>query len=62
MQMGCTFPGVALVLGPDGLLQQWYAGEEERMVIAELKGDDLRRVREHRMKYFLPERREELYE
>lgn len=59
---GLHFPGVALVLGPDGVLRESYAGEEERVVFAELKGDDLREVREHRMKYFLPERREELYE
>ena len=59
---GLHFPGVALVLGPDGLLLEWYAGEEEKVVVAELKGDDLKNVREHRMKYFLPERREELYE
>jgi len=59
---GLHFPGVVLLLGPDGLLLESYAGEEERVVIAELKGKDLKKVREHRMKYFLPERREELYE
>ena len=58
---GLCFPGVAMVLGPDGCLLDWYAGEEEKVIIVELKGEDLDHVREHRMKYFLPERREELY-
>ncbi len=58
---GLHFPGVAMVFGPDGCLLDWYAGDEERVLIVELKGEDLEKVREHRMRYFLPERREELY-
>lgn len=58
---GLHFPGVAMVFGPDGCLLDWYAGDEEKVMIVELKGEDLETVREHRMRYFLPERREELY-
>ncbi len=59
---GLHFPGVAVIFGPDGHILESYAGKEERVVITELKGKELKKVREHRMKYFLPERRKELYE
>jgi predicted amidohydrolase len=58
---GFSFPGVALVLGPDGRILGRYKGEEEKILFAELKNDMLQDVRQHRMKYFLPYRRPDLY-
>jgi len=58
---GLFFPGVAMVVGPDGRILASYAGEEEKILYAELKADRLQRTRKHRMRYFLPERRPELY-
>lgn len=58
---GFSFPGVAVIVHPSGNILQSYAGEEEKMIIAELKGQDLEEIRNHRMKYFLPHRRPELY-
>lgn len=58
---GFSFPGVALVLGPDGQILAKYTGDEERVLFADLKADELRSTREHRMKYFIPQRRPELY-
>ena len=58
---GLSFPGVTMVFDPAGKSLYEYAGETERIVIAELRHNDLRKVREHRMKYFLPFRRPELY-
>jgi hypothetical protein len=38
-----------------------YAGNEERMALVELRADVLQETRRHRMKYFIPHRRKELY-
>ena len=59
---GLSFPGVAVVLGPDGRVLAKYVGGDDYILFAELEVEMLRDVREHRMKYFLPERRPELYE
>ncbi len=58
---GISFPGVALLLGPDGRLIDSFQGDEEKIVLADLKKNDLKEVRKHRMKYFLSKRRPELY-
>ncbi|MDZ7697578.1 MAG: nitrilase-related carbon-nitrogen hydrolase [Deltaproteobacteria bacterium] len=58
---GLSFPGVALILGPDGRQVAAYAGDEETILYATLDADLLKRVRGHRMRYFLPRRRPELY-
>lgn len=58
---GFSFPGVALVLGPDGRILARYKGEKEKILFAELKADVLEDIRQHRMKYFLPYRRPDLY-
>jgi N-carbamoylputrescine amidase len=60
-QAGLEFPGVALFLGPDGRAIRSYAGKREQVVIADLKGSDLKRMRSQRMGYFLPARRPDLY-
>ena len=58
---GFSFPGVAVILGPDGRILAKYIGWEEGVVFAELKAEMLKEIREHRMKYFLNNRRPELY-
>lgn len=58
---GLSFPGVALVLGPDGRLMKGFQGKEEKVLFAVLKGENLKHIRQHRMKYFLPKRRPLLY-
>ncbi|MFO8084648.1 MAG: nitrilase-related carbon-nitrogen hydrolase [Desulfobacterales bacterium] len=55
------FPGLALVIGPDGKVVQKDVSGKEGLLIADLKSKDLDAVREHRMRYFLPNRRPELY-
>ena len=56
-----AFPGVALVINPLGRVIRSYRGGEEKMIVAKLKAEELREVRGHRMKSFLPNRRPELY-
>ena len=58
---GFSFPGVALALNPAGRVIEAYCGREERMILVELRRDILEEIRNHRMKYFLPNRRPELY-
>ena len=58
---GLFFPGVIVALDPQGRILESYTGNEERMVLVELKAETLQETRSHRMKYFIPHRRAELY-
>ncbi len=58
---GLNFPGVGVVLSPSGEVIQSYAGTDEHMIIADLKAADLKKVRSHKMRYFLPNRRPKIY-
>ena len=58
---GLKFPGVGIVIGPSGEVIQSYTGDDENMIIADLKSGLLNDVRSHKMKYFLPNRRPEIY-
>jgi N-carbamoylputrescine amidase len=58
---GLTFPGVAVVISPLGNVLQAHTGDEDHMLITDLKADTLNSVRRHKMRYFLPNRRPELY-
>jgi N-carbamoylputrescine amidase len=55
------FPGLALGFDPGGELLAADLGGEERMRVFDLKAETLRHVRSHAMRYFLPNRRPELY-
>lgn len=57
---GLSFPGAAVVLGPDGKPCDSYTRNEEAMLVVDLNFDQLRSVRAHRMRYFLPHRRSDL--
>jgi N-carbamoylputrescine amidase len=58
---GLSFPGVGLILGPSGEILEKKVNSEEGMLVADLKADDLVRVRNHRMRYFLSNRRSDLF-
>jgi len=60
-QQGLDFPGVAVVLGPSGKILAKKTGAGESLLAADLRTADLDAVRDHRMRYFLPNRRPELY-
>ena len=59
---GLSFPGVALVLGPDGRMDAAFTGDSEKVLIVSLKSRDLSAVRQNRMSYFLRHRRPSLYD
>jgi len=58
---GLQFPGIAMALGPDGRLLKKDSGGNESLLLIHLKAKDLASVRNHRMRYFIPNRRPELY-
>ena len=58
---GLRFPGIIVILDPSGRIIKKDTGGRENMVVADLKGEQLAAVRNHRMRYFLPNRRPELY-
>jgi len=58
---GFSFPGAAIVLDPSGKIIARHEKNQENMIITNLKMDEIREKREHRMKFFLPNRRPELY-
>lgn len=60
-QNGFLFPGVAMAINPSGRVMHSYRGYEEEMIMVHLTADELAETRKHQMKYFLPNRRPELY-
>ncbi|MBS3756707.1 MAG: nitrilase [Desulfobacterales bacterium] len=58
---GLYFPGVAALISPAGKLLHSYTEDQENMLLADLSVRELNSVREHPMRYFLPNRRPELY-
>jgi predicted amidohydrolase len=60
-QKGLRFPGVAVIIGPSGKVIRKNLSGKEGVLLANLKAEDLNRVRGHRMRYFIPNRRPELY-
>ena len=58
---GFFFPGVAVAVGPDGQVLTSHTGEGETILYAVLDTEKLKSMRQHKMKYFLPQRRPALY-
>jgi predicted amidohydrolase len=59
--IGLSFPGVAVVIGPDGKVISNYLENKEGLLIAKLSCKKQKNIHDHRMKYFLPNRRDDLY-
>ena len=60
-QKGLEFPGLAVIIGPSGIVLEENTTDREDMLVSVLKADDLSNVRNHKMRYFLPNRRPEVY-
>ncbi len=58
---GYSFPGAAVVLNPAGWIIAQYGENKEKLVLTDLRLDELKEIKEHRMKYFIRNRRPELY-
>ena len=59
--MGLDFPGVAVAIDPSGEVLNTQLSNDEDLLFIDLKANALKNVRTHRMKYFLPNRRPEIY-
>ncbi len=59
--MGLSFPGIAVTIGPDGKIISKYLENEEGLLISKLSSEQFENIHNHRMKYFLPNRRGDLY-
>ena len=57
---GLNFPGIALVIDPSGNVIAKDVSGKENMIVVDLKAGDLAKVRNHKMRYFLPNRRSDL--
>jgi N-carbamoylputrescine amidase len=55
------FPGVALVIGPNGDIMARQSSDRDTMLVFDLKAELLGDIRRHPMRYFLPNRREDLF-
>jgi len=60
-QKGLKFPGLSVVLDPAGRMIKKNTDGKEHLLIADLKAAEIKKVRGHRMRYFLPNRRPDLY-
>jgi N-carbamoylputrescine amidase len=60
-ESGLAFSGTSLILGPKGETLAESQGGREEVILAELKSDTLRRVRENSKGFFLGRRRPEVY-
>jgi len=59
--IGLSFPGVAVVIGPDGKVISKYLKNKEGLLLSKLSYKKQKSIHAHRMKYFLPNRRYDLY-
>jgi N-carbamoylputrescine amidase len=58
---GLQFPGTGVVISPSGEVIERDTCGKEGMIVADLKAKELEKVRDHKMRYFLPNRRPEIY-
>jgi len=58
---GLEFPGNAVAIDPSGNILDKKLDDSEGLLVADLESAALEHVRKHRMRYFLPNRRPELY-
>ncbi len=58
---GLGFPGLAIAIGPSGEIIDKDLSGDEGLLVVDLKAADLEAVRGHKMRYFFPNRRPDLY-
>ncbi|RTZ99426.1 MAG: nitrilase [Deltaproteobacteria bacterium] len=60
--LGLSFAGLSVAIGPSGKVIDRYLDGREGIMVVDLAAADLSAVREHRMRFFLPNRRPEIYQ
>lgn len=59
---GLTFPGISVFIGPDGNVIYKSINDTEGIHMVSIDKSVLNRIRSHKMKYFLPNRRSDLFD
>lgn len=59
--LGLSFPGLCLLVGPDGNIVYRSIEDTEGVHMIDIDKAALHRIRSHKMKYFLPNRRSDLF-
>lgn len=59
---GLQFPGIAMVIDPSGNIIEKDLSGREGLIVTDLAASAMDRVRNHQMRFFLPNRRQNLYE
>ena len=58
---GLQFPGISLLIGPDGHVVDSRTDGQEGIHLVRLDKAQIKKIRDHKMKYFLPNRRNDLF-
>jgi len=58
---GLIFPGIALVLDPSGNVIAKDVSGKEKLMVVDLKTNAFAKVRNHKMRFFLPNRRSDMF-
>ncbi|MGE0084078.1 MAG: nitrilase-related carbon-nitrogen hydrolase [Desulfococcaceae bacterium] len=61
-QKKLKYPGIAMAIDPSGRVIGKKLSDRDDLLIADLKAEDMDRVRSHKMRFFLPNRRPGLYD
>jgi len=61
-KQGLSFPGISLLIGPDGNVLYHSTDNNEGVHIISLDKTVLSEIRSHKMRYFLPHRRQDLFQ
>jgi N-carbamoylputrescine amidase len=59
---GLNFPGLAVVIDPSGNIIAKDISGKENMLVVDLKAAELSEVRNHKMRYFIPNRRSDVFD
>ncbi|MCF6246546.1 MAG: amidohydrolase [Desulfobacula sp.] len=59
--MGLSFPGISILIGPDGNVVSDLKTGKQNIHMVLIDTDKIKEIRSHKMRYFLPNRRQDLF-
>ncbi len=59
--MGLNFPGISLLIGPDGTVASDLKNGKQGIHMIDIDMEMIKKIRSHKMRYFLPNRRQDLF-
>ncbi len=61
-QKGLQFPGISLIIGPDGKVKSHEIDGKPGIHMVDIDIDFIKKIQSHQMRYFLPNRRNDLFD